>query len=222
LKRDDLPAVLAALGAALEGEFEGRVVTGDYYLFRKLTEHKLTSFLSRHLDREGEPLLIAHLEHAVEGPLRRLGPAVRLRGRIDRIDFSPSTGRYTMVDYKTGGGTRYPKTLLNIDPSSMDDIHNSVSSLQLPLYVQLFSELASVAIPLLDGLLLFLRANREESLFKGLEGGEREHTQEHFMEMAATVISHLRNPDIPFAPFDDEACPGCSFRGLCHSPFSTS
>ncbi len=215
LAKDDRPALLRNLDEALNRHFDGRIVTGDYYLFRRVAEHKLKAFLQKHIDELDGPVTIAHLEEPVEGSIPALGPEVRFRGRIDRVDYVPATGMHTIIDYKTGGGPQYSKALRQVDPASMEEIHCRVPSLQLPLYVQVYAERASVPVADMDAVLALLKTNKEEHLFKGIERDEKEGVQKHFMAMAATVLTHLRNPAISFAPFDDRACPGCAFNCLC-------
>jgi hypothetical protein len=69
------------------------------------------------------------------------GNPLRIRGRIDRVDFNAQTGEWRVIDYKTGA-----------KPKSPDEQHFKRNSrtgdlrwldLQLPLYSLLFEKLAT-------------------------------------------------------------------------------
>lgn len=56
------------------------------------------------------------------------GPALRLRGKIDRVDYDPDAGHLVVIDYKTKNAP------------SMNDIEEGLS-LQLPLYLRIAEDL---------------------------------------------------------------------------------
>ena len=70
------------------------------------------------------------------------GEPLALRGMIDRIDIQPSTGRWRVIDYKTGEGGESPKS------THGPNREGAWSDLQLPLYALLAEELR----PRLEGL----------------------------------------------------------------------
>lgn len=215
----DMSALLReSLEKATNIHFGGQTLTGDYYLFEQVASFKLGSFLRRHLEGLDEPLVITHLEEGFSAGLQIGDTEVRLSGRIDRVDYHPSTERYTVIDYKTGTTKQYPPKIFRY--TSFDDIasiHDHVTSFQLPIYMHIFTRgRDDVQSAFVDAKLILLGSNEEESFFKGKDASEDERCIEGYMKGLQTVISHMLDPDIPFTPFDTRHCADCSARPLCH------
>ncbi|MEI6154152.1 MAG: PD-(D/E)XK nuclease family protein, partial [Deltaproteobacteria bacterium] len=212
-----LKDILDRMNTVAEERFKGKVVTGDYYLFKKLTVYKLESFLRKNIRDVGRPFIIQHLEAPIRNVIDTGGTLVSFKGRIDRIDFYPDNGEYTIIDYKTGGSRQYPQNIFEkTDFAYIDDIHKKVSSLQLPIYVYLFHKAHSVPLNSINAKLILLKTNEEEMLFKGSLDADRASVIEHYMEGLKTVLRDMLDISKPFKPFDDEACAVCSFNSICH------
>ena len=210
-------AVLRTMTGALEAEFRHRVITGEFYLFRKLASFKLESFLRRNVKEAPKRFIVKHLEQAFDANMTVGAHLIKFKGRMDRVDYSPEDDEYTIVDYKTGGSKEYPRRALSgVDFSSVEDIHRHVPTFQLPLYVYLFRQTHECRPGSVNAKLVFLKVNREELLFGSGNAEERESAEERYMEGVRTVLADITDPTRPFKPFDDLACFACRFNLLCH------
>ena len=222
LNREITPALykemLSKMKKVIEKHFETREASGDYYLFRKITAFKLESFLKKNIDEaKGRPFIVKYLETNIEDTIDINGYRIRLKGRIDRIDYCPSNNEYIIADYKTGGAKQYPQSIVKrVDFQSMQEIHKHVNSFQLPIYTYLFMNRFDIPLADTNAKLILLRNNDEEALFGGLAQDEKEAAFARYMEGVATVIKDILDPVKPFMPFDTDACPACAFNNLCH------
>ncbi|HEY3275241.1 MAG TPA: PD-(D/E)XK nuclease family protein [Syntrophorhabdaceae bacterium] len=210
-------ALKVSMTDALEREFRHRVITGEFYMFKKLAFFKLDAFLRKNLGEAPAPFIVKHLEAPFDSPFDAAPIPVRLKGRVDRIDFCPGRDEYTIVDYKTGATREYPRGLLGkTDFDSIEEIHRRVPSFQLPLYVHLLRQSLGGPSQRINGKLLFLKNNQEEVLFKTDEAGERDALQEGYMRGVSTVFTHILDRSLSLRPFDDLSCAVCPFNLLCH------
>jgi CRISPR/Cas system-associated exonuclease Cas4 (RecB family) len=209
--------ILDRMAEAAEERFRNKVVTGDYYLFKKLSTYKLESFLRKNIMEAGRPFIVRHIEETISNAVIEAGGfLISLKGRIDRIDYYPDNGEYIIIDYKTGGSKQYPQSIVDkTDFGSIDDIHKRVNSFQLPVYVYLFNNAHQVPLRSINAKLVLLKSNEEELFFKGSQSG-REAELEQYMQGVKTVLTDMLDMSKPFKPFDDEACAECTFKNLCH------
>ena len=210
--------ILDRMAEAEEERFRDKVVTGDYYLFKKLSTYKLESFLRKNIMEAGRPFIVRHLEEAISDTVIVADNILTgLKGRIDRIDYYPDNGEYMIIDYKTGGSKQYPQSIVEkTDFSSIDDIHKRVNSFQLPVYLYLFHNVYQVPFDSINAKLVLLKSNEEEIFFKGSQSAGREAELEQYMQGVKTVLTDMLDISKPFKPFDDEACAECTFKNLCH------
>ena len=210
-------AVEQSLLAAMSRRFPKKTATGEYYLFEKLTRFKLLSYLRRELREEAKPFVVMAGETSLKTELATGTFSVRLKGRIDRIDHIEDDGEYRITDYKTGGDPQYPAGLVKVLPfSNCRELHNTMKTVQLPVYIHLLSETSRIPVAKINGRLVLLRTNKEEMLFKNLSAGAREEFHHHLMEGISMILADILDPDIPFSPFDDRQCRTCPCRSLCH------
>jgi len=210
--------LLIKVRAAVAKHFGKSDISGDYYLFQKLAAFKLESFLRKHVKETETPFFIKHLETKIEEVLDINRYRIRMKGRIDRVDYFPQNNTYMIIDYKTGGGTsQYPRSSLkHVNFLSMDDIRKYINSFQLPIYLYLFTKRFDIPIADVNAKLVLLKNNTEEMLFRDNESGEKETIFTHYMNGVATVIKDILDPAKPFGPFDTDSCETCTFRSLCH------
>ena len=210
-------AMAVTLADVVKREFLHRVITGEFYLFERLASFKLEAFIRKNVGEAAMPFMVKYLEKSFEATLPVNGLSVRFKGRIDRIDYSPSTDEYTIIDYKTGGGRQYPGTVVSrVDFGSIEYIHRYIPTFQLPLYIHCFRETLENPFQKVNGKVIFLKNNQEEPLFKRDDPEERAMVQEKYMEGVATVLRDILDPGKAFRPFDDLSCSTCAFRLLCH------
>jgi ATP-dependent helicase/nuclease subunit B len=209
--------ILLKMRDVMTKHFEARETSGDYYLFKKLAAFKLESFLRKNIENAENPFILKHLEARIESMIDVDGHRVKIKGRIDRVDFFPHNNEYMIVDYKTGGTKQYPRSALKrIDFCSMEEIHRYVNSFQLPIYTYLFMDRFDIPLANTNAKLILLRNNDEEELFNNHASEEKEAAFAQYMEGVTTVIKGLLDPSKPFTPFDTNSCPNCAFNNLCH------
>ena len=207
----------ASLARSLKAHFDEHPHSGEFYLFQRIASYKLDSFLKKHLNTLCGPVVITCLEESFTSKLSLDKSEVRLSGRIDRVDLDPSTGTYTVIDYKTGTSKQYPAKI--VQRASFDDIlsiHDHVTSFQLPIYMYVFSEQKGIPMDRMDAKLILLGSNIEELFFKKNDEAVKALLLNAYMKGLETVISHMLNPDHPFTAFDMDGCIDCPAKGLCH------
>jgi CRISPR/Cas system-associated exonuclease Cas4 (RecB family) len=209
--------ILSRMRGVMTKHFETREMSGDYYLFKKLAAFKLESFLRRTIEEAENPFVLKHLETRIENSMDIDGHQVKIKGRIDRIDYFPCNNEYVIIDYKTGGTKQYPRNALKrIDFCSMEEIHRYLNSLQLPIYTYLFMNRFNIPLAATNAKLILLRNNDEEVLFNNRTSDEKEADFALYMEGITTILEELLDPSKPFTPFDTSPCSDCTFRNLCH------
>ena len=209
--------ILLKMRGVMAKHFETRETSGDYYLFKKLSAFKLESFLRRTVEENENPFVLKYLETRIENTIDIDGQRVKIKGRIDRVDYFPHNNEYMIIDYKTGGTKQYPRSALKrVDFRSMEEIHKYIHSFQLPIYIHLFMNRFSISLANTNAKLILLRNNDEEVLFNNRTPDEKEAAFAHYMEGVTTVIKELLDPSKPFTPFDTNHCPDCAFKNLCH------
>ncbi len=209
--------VLDKMRMVMTKHFEMKETSGDYYLFKKLSAFKLESFLRKNIAEIKEPFILKHLETKIENTVDVAKQRVKIKGRIDRIDYLPRNNEYMIIDYKTGGTKQYTRSSLKrTDFSSMEEIHKNISSFQLPIYVHLFTNRFNIELAETNAKLILLRNNEEEELFGNYTSDEIETAFAQYMQGVSTVIRDILDSTKPLASFDTISCPTCAFRNLCH------
>ncbi|HBE43864.1 MAG TPA: hypothetical protein DDW17_00040 [Deltaproteobacteria bacterium] len=216
LHSSDYKLVRSIMLKEIERHFRPRLVTGDYYLFKKLTQYKLEAFLKKYMYENYTPFTIIHIENAIEDTMAINGISVHFRGRIDRVDYDLSSDQYMVIDYKTGGTKQYSQhKLKKVNFNSTEDIHRYVKTIQLPIYIQLFHSRYKIPLKDINGKLILLRNNEEEILLKGTPE-ERVLLHELYMKAFTRILMDIMDIFTPFAPYSDDFCPECTFVNLCH------
>jgi ATP-dependent helicase/nuclease subunit B len=217
LTRETENIVLENLDKALQKHFTESSHSGEYYLFRKMAQYKLRSFVKAHLKNCEGPFIVQYLEEKLTAQFLVDGGPVNLSGKVDRIDRDASGEKFTVNDYKSGSGRgQYPASVLNkTDFLDIASIHEHVPSFQLPVYMNIFSASKGVPIEDISARLILLGKNTEEPFYKTRQDNRPELIAA-YTDGIRTVISHMLNPDTPFAAFDTKKCMECSVRDMCH------
>ena len=184
--------------------------TGDFYLFRRIVERRLARCLKGDIGK-AEPFCVYAVEWSLEEDLPFDGRAIRITGKIDRIDYLLRTGEYLIIDYKTGQG-RTNKRKIKSRLTKVEEVREHVASFQLPLYVYLFHKRTGVEVERIDARFLLLREGREEPLY---EASDRTEMLSTYMDAVSVLLRHMFDPKEPIKRWDEEACQGCEFSDLC-------
>lgn len=149
---------------------------------------------------------------------------IQIGGRIDRIDRDPQSGRFLVLDYKTGDINKFKERVLQ------------GLSLQLPLYLLAVRELLLPKEEMVGGLLVatktgekkvglvdqafnkthFLLNKRSQSLLKD---SDLEESIEEVVKWVETYVEQIRSGFFSAQP--KECKPSCDYREICryaHKP----
>ncbi|MBP1747830.1 MAG: hypothetical protein H6Q52_369 [Deltaproteobacteria bacterium] len=217
LMRERENDVLESLQRALQKHLAEQHNSGEYYLFRNMAQYKLESFIKGHFRDIKEMCIIKYLEQKLSAQFFIDTGPVLLSGKVDRIDCDHAGEKYTVIDYKTGSlSGQYPSKILNkTDFSDIVSIHDHVPSFQLPVYMIIFSSARNIPIENISARLIMLGKNSEESFFKNKQN-DNGRLIAAYTDGIRTVISHMLDPNTPFAAFDTKRCMDCRARNLCH------
>jgi CRISPR/Cas system-associated exonuclease Cas4 (RecB family) len=204
----------------IEKHFEqsyGKHVTGTAYLLKRQIEHHLRDFLQLYyipLVKE-ESVTILRTEYDID---YRTGPFA-LKGRLDSIE---KRGEKTyIIDYKTGANPLSLKiNYKDLNINRRETWSDAIGSLQLPLYILLYSRLTRKSTRHLNGMFLLLGKAR---ISKDIESPLFDHRVDahkmyHLLEdIIFQILNEITDPSIPFTPTQNKRthCPSCDFHYMC-------
>jgi len=156
---------------------------------------------------------------SLEDSVKLAHQSVVFRSRFDRVENRD--GKIWIIDYKTSANeNRYRINLKKLDPNDRATRSKSIGSLQLPLYVLLYSTLHKVSLENLSAAYLFLGKQRidtsiEVPLYNSSE--ETLYWQPQLEALIYSLIEEIRSPDVPFRPAEDftKECIYCPMQTLC-------
>jgi len=145
----------------------------------------------------------------------------KFEGRLDRIEQRGN--KIFILDYKTGpkpskAPIHFGK--LNLTMNERERWSEAVASLQLPLYLLLYSIQSKTAVERIVPAYLYIGKNR---LSKDCEVPLMEDTEkriscfEQVKHLIEVLITEINSAAIPFAPPADlgKTCPRCPYTRLC-------
>jgi len=204
----------------IEKNFErayGKHATGTAYLLKRQIGHHLRDFIQSYyipLVKE-ESVTILRTEYDID---YRTGPFA-LKGRLDSIE---KRGKKTyIIDYKTGANPLSLKiNYKDLDIKRRETWSDAIGSLQLPLYVLLYSRFTRKSTRHLDGMFLLLGKAR---ISKDIELPLFDHRIDtHEMhnlleDIIFEILNEITDPSIPFTPTQNKRtlCPSCDFHYMC-------
>ncbi|MDD5066638.1 MAG: PD-(D/E)XK nuclease family protein, partial [bacterium] len=210
------PEMESHLLKTIEKHFQAQPSTGEYYLFRKITENHLKNFLKKDLERK-TPFRVLHLEKKWETHFPVNGQEVVLKGFIDRVDTMRD--RVVIFDYKTGSLLPGDSVDPDADIDTAEKIREHISSFQLPVYIRLFLDNEPAAkLENLEAVFISVLDSTEKFLFTGrsLASFTREKIYTDFYLKALTnLLQEILDPEVPFTRYKDTDCRDCPFIHLC-------
>jgi ATP-dependent helicase/nuclease subunit B len=186
---------------------------GGQILLREIINRTLIRFIEYESIRsDGEDIFIRDLEKPVSGVFETAEPEkgtdkkFKLKGRIDRVE--EIGGILHVIDYKTGTITMPAKGLDSEAELSRDIIKKKVRTLQLPIYVYLYSKSNKIPLDKTQAEIFNIRKPREENILPS-------ENMEFFLESLGFILNEIVNPEISFSPDPGDYCTFCPYRLMC-------
>jgi ATP-dependent helicase/nuclease subunit B len=185
---------------------------GEQILLREIISNTLMRFIEYESDRsEKEDIIIRDLENPVTGVLETEGlkkdtALFKLKGRIDRAE--EIGGILHVIDYKTGTIVMPAKRLGTDTELSRDIIKKKIRTLQLPIYVYLYSKANKIPLDKIQAEIFNIRKPREENSLQV-------ENIDFFLEALGFILNEIINPDISFVPDAGDYCVFCPYRLMC-------
>jgi CRISPR/Cas system-associated exonuclease Cas4 (RecB family) len=194
----------------------GENPTGAIYLLKRQIRNHLKDLIKKYylpLIKE-VPVTILDSEQAI----RVSFDSFDLKGRLDSIE---KRGEKTyIIDYKTGSNPNCLKiNFEKLDPDNRESWNEAIGSLQLPVYLLLYSGQSGAKVKDLNGMFLLLgrsviSRDIELPLFADSE------SQAAYGVLKTIILRLLQEmvaQEVPFRPTHNRkgACPDCNFQVLC-------
>jgi hypothetical protein len=206
-----------------ESDFTAALPYDTRMALTKTGRHRLQAFLESQ-----QPANIVGLEKRLDLTVSIGNLTIPLTGHLDRVE-AREEGIY-ILDYKTGGGVLPKKSLWDddeiwhrvsdfsekaFDPLLLTDMATTMQSIQLPLYMHLYSECESIT-PHEAGLIKLADNGKLETVFnKKITEAKRDDVINHLTpRLVKMLITHMTTAE-SFAPQPGRNCQWCDFSGPC-------
>ena len=144
---------------------------------------------------------------------------VAFRVRTDRIEKRGD--KIVILDYKiSNSAERYGIKFSKLQPEDRTTWPEAIGSLQLPLYIMIYSTLRNIPPEKISAAYLLLGKRTidpdiEYPLYIDDEEGRR--WQGQIENIIFSLVSEIRNPAVGFSPTTDfiKQCPGCPYMVMC-------
>jgi ATP-dependent helicase/DNAse subunit B len=211
------PKELGTMIHVLFEEKYGKEPAGEIYLLRRQIESHLKDFLKNYQIpriREFSTEIIA-LEHRLEV----VKESFRLTARLDRVE--KRGGRTAILDYKTSSSKKYLSIQFKkLDPGNRETWSEAIGTLQLPVYLAVYSQATGKKPEEIDCLFLLLGRNIidptiELPLFK--DESEFKQNFEGLTGIICKLLREIVDPGVPFVPTIDvkHRCGSCLYAHIC-------
>ncbi|MBP1708692.1 MAG: hypothetical protein H6Q40_481, partial [Deltaproteobacteria bacterium] len=219
-EKDMNPKELEKIIHVLFDEKYGKDPAGEIYLLRRQIESHLKDFLKNYqIPKIREfPTEIIGLEHRLEV----MKESFRLTARLDRVEKRGN--RTAILDYKTSASKKYLSIQFKkLDPGNRETWSEAIGTLQLPVYLTVYSQAAGEKPEDMDCLFLLLGRNIidpaiELPLFK--DESEFKENSGNLTEILFRLLKEIVDPGLPFMPTADSRnrCALCIYEHICTNP----
>lgn len=201
----------------------GTELSGSKYLLKRQIQKQLINMLTNYQ----LPLLKANHIHIVdlEKKLTAEIAGAKFFGQLDRIE--KRNDKIIIIDYKTSAKPdALPISFNKLDIDNRETWNKAVNSLQLPLYLLIYSIESGTPVEQIKPAYLYLGNNPlnvQSEVFFIENDTER---SEHFpliQTLIEKLIAEIQDASIPFLPPSDldKSCLFCSFKELCGTHWIT-
>ncbi len=217
LKEEDID--IAEMENLVNNIFEkeyGNIVTGSTYLLRNQIKRRLKELLTSYYAYLIKEKKISIIDIEKELVMKING--FNLKGRIDCVEKRDN--KIFIVDYKTSSNANRLKIKMDkLDPAKRETWDSAIGSLQLPIYIMLFSKKAKTSIKNLRGIYLLIgRAKIDGDIeFSPFGEEEMEKAINILRKITLILLKEIVDPSIHFTfPKDIKAtCPSCNYSYIC-------
>jgi CRISPR/Cas system-associated exonuclease Cas4 (RecB family) len=216
------PAALAAVDLKFIIEEQFRQYFGDArgpreFLLQGQVLKQMQAFVERYQIplAEKEQIVVLGAEDALQASIRKTAFSVR----TDRIEQRGE--KIVVLDYKiSNSADRYGIKFSKLNPEDRATWPEAIGSLQLPLYIMIYSTLRNIPPEKISAAYLLLGkrtidASIESPLYYDTE--EAREWQGTVENIIFSLVDEIRNPAVDFSLTADfmKQCPGCPFQGIC-------
>ena len=197
----------------------GKDPAGEIYLLRRQIESHLKDFLKNYqIPKIREfPTEIMALEHRLEV----VKESFRLTARLDRVE--KRGGRTAILDYKTSASKKYLSIQFKkLDPGNRESWSEAIGTLQLPVYLTVYSQATGEKPEDIDCLFLLLGRNIinpaiELPLFEDRDGFDQKLGDLH--HVIFSLLREIVDPEKDFEPTSTpkNRCDRCTYIHICAS-----
>ncbi len=197
--------------------FYGKTQVGEQFITRRQVERQLKRFFEEYQIpiASSSTIVVNGVEEKLYGDVE----GHQLTGFADRIETR--NDRTVIMDYKTGKSESNYR--IRFDALREDDRstwHDAIGTVQLALYVMVYSAVHNVPPETVDARFLFLgKKDLNDSIELPLFESEDEMKRWYplLKKIIIGLAAEIKNPDIPFTPTGDvkNDCPDCAFKIIC-------
>jgi hypothetical protein len=217
MTEEDLdPSRMEELTEAVFTQLLGKDLKGGSLLLKQQTTERLKEFLH---DYQRQIMLETKIDIiGAEQKLSVVYEGHHFTGQIDRIERRGD--KVYILDYKIRqDDTPYKIRWKKFSPESRETWSDAIGSLQLPLYMLLYSELTRTSDSEIVPVYVFLGRNQ---LGKDIEAGISEDgltgdMRSQLRKVIAGLANEIKDPAKPFRPTRDlkKNCPKCPYQVMC-------
>lgn len=198
----------------LTEESFGKPLRGKHYLlYDQIKKHLIDFIRFEKEQKDGMNVEVYDLEVNRECEW----DGFKLQGKIDRIDKIGNS--YHIIDYKTGSSGVVKINFEKIDLEDRENWRKTVKSLQLPIYMILFTETENIALQEVNACYVNLnqvRFNDKTYSYLFEENIDKMVAFEKVCRVLKMLLEEITSKDVPFIPTkDDKICTYCNFQRLC-------
>ena len=214
---DMLPERMKQVVDELFAQKFGAEPAGAAYLLKRQIQRQLETLLKEYQQpmAEAGEIIIKGIEEKFS--IHALG--AKFEGRLDRIEQRGE--KIFILDYKTGSEpSKPPINFGKLNLNERKTWNEAVTSLQLPVYLLLYSVQTKTAVEQIVPAFLYLgknRLNKECEVVFMENAEERAACFAQIKHLVELLITEINNAEVPFLPPIDlsKTCPRCPFTGLC-------
>ncbi|MHB1048958.1 MAG: PD-(D/E)XK nuclease family protein [Bacteroidota bacterium] len=190
---------------------------GEQFFTKRQVEKHLVQFVSTF--QKNIVSRSAVVVEALEETLSAEIDGIRFTGKADRIETR--NGTIHIIDFKTGHNeTKYRIAFDRLSPADRKTWKDSIGSVQLPMYVMLYSESAGIQPGQIVPSLVFIgRKELDDEIEVNLFESEQQSAEWYpkLREIILSLTREILDVSVPFMPTEDfkNDCSGCPFTAMC-------